>query len=428
VQVLENAHSTISASVVVRARGYDSTSVRYWQAGEPVQRTPAHTFSGDTIVEVPVLGLDTASTYFLETTVFLGDTIALATDTSQFATGSLPDWIPTLGTLGSDTTAGLLTISLPEGPVIIDNSGKVMWYRYFPNGALNSFQAHANGVYTVLGLNDTTNQFRVLNELGTQVGTLSCMGYETRFHDLLVLADGSAWIFCNKTRTVDLSALGGVDTARVTSTVLQHVSPDRQVLLEWDAYNHFAITDLPQSERLGPNVNFTHGNGIALDGDGNLLLSFRSLNELTKVDAVTGDVVWRFGGLANEFTMLNDPKGVFERQHGLRVSGPGQVQILDNGNAAPSRFVRYQVNGATRTALMTVQFIDDPGTYTSIGGATQYYPNGHAVVTFGRAGRVVELDEVGNRAWEVTGLDGAYVFRVQRIPSLYPQQWEAPLH
>ena len=419
VEAQANPHNTISARAVVNALLYDSAFVRYWKAGETPRRSPAYAFDGSTTLTVPVLGLDTTTTYLIETNLILGDSVIAAVDTSEFTSGGLPAWIPTAAAQGSDTTPGFLTLSYPDGPVIVDNAGTVVWYRYFPNGVLNSFQAHANGRYTVLGLDDTTNAFRVLDELGDEVDTLRCIGYGTRFHDLLVLADGSAWMLCDETQTMDLSAFGGVDTAQVTATVVQHVDEDGQVLFEWHAFDHFDITDMPAADRTGAAVNFTHGNGVALDRDGHLLLSFRSLSEITKVDATTGDVMWRFGGLRNEFALLNDPKGSFERQHGLRPAGPGQIQFLDNGVQAPSRLVRYLMNPTARAALLTMQFIDAPTTFTFVGGTTQYHANGHATVAFGRAGRVVEADEAGNRAWELTGIEGLYVFRAQRIESLY---------
>ncbi len=122
---------------------------------------------------------------------------------------------------------------------------------------------------------------------------------------------------------MDLTAVGGQAAAAVTATVVQHLSATGAVLWEWNAFDHFAITDLALSERTGPAVNFTHGNGLGFDSDSNLILGFRSLDEVTKVDRVTGAVIWRFGGLANEFTILGDPKGSFQRQHGVRWAGPG---------------------------------------------------------------------------------------------------------
>ncbi|MDH3459063.1 MAG: aryl-sulfate sulfotransferase [Gemmatimonadota bacterium] len=421
--ILPNPHNTISAVAEVRAALWDSAFVRFWKDGQLPVRTPSYAFGQDTVVRVPILGLDTSATYTVELNLVLGDTLVVAADTGTFTSGTLPAWIPRAVAVGSDTTPGYLALSYPDGPVIVDNTGRVVWYRSSPNGVLNSFQAHANGQYTALALDDSTDGFLLLDELGNAIGALECRGYGTRFHDLLVLADGSAWLLCDDTRTMDLSALGGVDTASVTGTVVQHLSPAGTVLFEWNVFDHFDITDLPVGERIGPNVNFTHGNGIARDGDGNLLLSFRSLNEITKVDAATGDVLWRLGGLRNEFTFVNDPKGSFERQHGLRPTSPGQIQVLDNGTSAPSRYVRYLVNPTTRTVMMVVQFIDAPSTFTAVGGSTQYSSNGHALISFGRAGRVVEVNEAGNRAWELTGIDGMYVFRAQRIPSLYAAEW-----
>jgi hypothetical protein len=179
------------------------------------------------------------------------------------------------------------------------------------------------------------------------------------------------------------------------------------------------ITDIPPSARTSARVNLTHGNAITMDHTGNLLLSLRSLDQVMNIDVETGDVLWRLGGTRNEFTFVNDSKGTFEGQHGIRVVAPGIIQLLDNGDVAPSRMVRYHINPVAHTALTLHEFIDAPTTFTAVGGGTDAYPNGHGGVTFGVAGRVVEVDEVGNRAWELTGIDSAYVFRIQRISSLY---------
>ena len=418
-QVETIPENVLAAAVDVRAAGYDSAHVEYALGAAPIVRTPSLGFAGDTIVRVPVLGLDTATTYDLRVVLTRAGVADSVVDTLAFSSGSLPAWIPAIGSLGTSGEAGYLALSLPDGAVTVDNAGKVVWYHHSPNGVLNSFQAHPNGSYTLLGTGAAETQFRVLNALGEQTGTLQCVGRPTRFHDLLVAEGGDAWILCDENRTMDLSALGGVAAAVVTGTVVQHLSAGGELLWEWNAFDHFAITDLPLVDRTGPNVNFTHGNGVGFDVDGNLILGFRSLSEVTKVNVATGAIMWRLGGLQNQFTFVNDPKGFFEHQHGVRPAGPGQIQMLDNGLAAPSRMARYLINPAAHTALMEWQFIDAPTTWTLVGGSTQYHPDGHATVSFGRAGRVIEVDQAGNRLWELTGLDGMYIFRVQRLGSLY---------
>ena len=70
-------------------------------------------------------------------------------------------------------------------------------------------------------------------------------------------------------------------------------------------------------------INWTHGNALDLARDGNLLLSFRNLSEVAKVNTVTGAVMWRMGGAHNEFTFENMTVPPFARQHGVRATGDG---------------------------------------------------------------------------------------------------------
>ena len=423
--VVQNPANALAGILTVRAAGFDSAAARYWTGTSPAERTPAYRFGPDSLARVPILGLGESATYQIETVVYEGG-VALAADTSTLQSGQLPSWIPAMGTIGVDTTPGFLTLSLPDGGVIVDNTGRVVWYAHMPAGVLNSFQAHANGTYT---LRDTPGVIHVLNVLGEELGTLDCVGYPIRTHDVMILQDGSRWVMCDDNRIMDLTGVGGRADASVTATVVQHISADGALLFEWNAFDHFALTDLPLADRAGDAVNFTHGNAIELDVDGNVLVSFRSLNEITKIDVGTGDVIWRFGGLASQFTVVNDPKGGFEHQHGVRLAGPSQLQVLDNGVNPPSRLLRYLINPVSKSALLVLEFVDAPATHSPVGGATDYYPDGHGVVSFGRAGRVVEVDAAGNRAWELTGLDGVYVFRAERISSLYhPATLARPQH
>jgi hypothetical protein len=414
-----NPQSILAAAVRVRASGFNGARVRAFAEGDTLAASPVFGFEGDSVARVPVLGLLPGRDYALE--VLLQDGAGeAAVDTVAFTTGALPAWIPPMTTTG-DGAPGLVALSFPDGAVIIDNAGGVRWYRHSPNGNLNSFQAHSNGTYTILDVADAGNpRFRVLDLEGTEIGTLACLGWKTRFHDVLVLADGTAWLLCDDSRTMDLSGLGGMADALVTATVVQRRRLDGTVDFEWNAFDHFAITDLPQADRVGAGVNFTHGNAIALDAAGDLVLSFRSLNEVTGVAVPSGDVLWRLGGLAGQFTFANDPKSGFQRQHGVRVAGPSVIQMLDNGDAAPSRMARYLVNPEGGIATLIWAFVDAPEIYTMIGGSSQAIgATGGGLVSFGTEGRVVETDAAGNRRWEVHGTEGTYVFRAERIGTLY---------
>lgn len=417
--------NVLSAEVTVRAAGWDSVALAYWTDGEPTRVSPSFPFGPDSAAAAPLLGLLPDRTYRVE--VRLLDPGQTAVDTLELSTGTLPDWLPEAVPAGSDTSPGYLVLSIPEGPVIVDNSGRVVWYREDVDPVLVNFQAHENGEYTVYGSDDATRFYRVLDDLGREVRSVACQGYDTRFHEMRILADGSALLLCDDFRPADLSPWGGSAEGIVNWTVIQRLRPDGSLAWEWNSADHFAIGDTRLDDLTGVTaLNLTHGNAVEVDADGDLLASFRELGEITKIDAETGAVIWRWGGRRNELTMLDDPKGSFERQHGLRVVEPGVVQFLDNSDVAPSRLVRYRIDETARTARLLWAYVDGPTVHTLVGGSTQVYPDGGALVSFGRAGRVVEVDETGAKRWELTGIDGAYVFRAQRIPSLYAAERTRP--
>src|SRR2546430_8265909 len=110
---------------------------------------------------------------------------------------------------------------------------------------------------------------------------------------------------------MDLPPFAGVAAAQGTGTVVQHGGAEEAVLFQWSPFDHFEITDLDPAALTGANVNWTNGNATDIDGDGNLTVSFRSLDEITKIDGGTGAVIWRMGGRRNEFTFLDTPSPAF---------------------------------------------------------------------------------------------------------------------
>jgi hypothetical protein len=222
---------------------------------------------------------------------------------------------------------------------------------------------------------------------------------------------------CDETRVVDLSALGGVPLAQVTGTVVQHLDAEGGLLFEWSPFDHFEMTDLAPEALAAERVNWTHGNALDLDADGNLLVSFRSLGEITRIDTRTGAVLWRMGGRRNQITLADgDPP--FLGQHGVRAV-PGGLVLLDNlGEADGTRAERYEVDEAHRTARVAGWYRPAVPTVAELGGAIQELPDGHMLVAFGSGAAVQEYDREGQVVWQIEG-DPGYVYRAQRIRSLY---------
>ncbi len=427
--VAANPTNVLSAIVTVRAQLADSVAVRYGVTGAALDsETPPVTLAGD-VSELAVLGLLPSVQYTLQVVAYGADRSVEGAELA-FGTGALPADLPQYTTSGPDPSPGFIAFSASMYGLVIDNTGRVVWYYRFPNnGPGLNFQPQPNGRYVARPTTpDPTDRdpWVEIDPLGRVTRSFGCVGgLVPRFHDLLGEPDGAYWVMCDETRPMDLSGLGGVANAQVTGTVVQHVSATGALLFQWSPFDHFAITDLDAADRTGASVNWTHGNSLDLDSDGNLVVSFRSLSEITGIDTRTGGggVLWRMGGLRNEFSfegwLTPAGGGGFARQHGVRVTGPGRLLLLDNlGDPAASRAERYEYYAAGRTARIVGSYGSSPAVVALLGGTTQPLPGDRTLVAFGNGGRVEEYDAFGNVVWRIEGNSG-YVFRASRIRSLY---------
>ena len=421
VSVTNPPQNVLSALVAVRVEGAESVAVRYGAAGAPLDSiTPAVAFGEGDIV-MPVFSLLPATTYELRVTAY-GKDGGVESDPLPLTTGALPEDLPAFRAGGPSPAPGYVLFASGVYGLIIDNTGRVVWYVRFADGPSLNFQAQPNGRYVARPATPAQADklpVREYDRFGNVSRTLGCTrGLRPRFHDLIVEPDGGYWIMCDEARTMDLSAIGGLPAAQVVGTIIQHLGPGGALLFEWSPFDHFEVTDLDEASRTGASVNWTHGNAIDLDRDGNLLVSFRSLSEITKIDTRTGAVIWRMGGLRSQFS-FEGPAPPFRSQHGVRVTAAGELVLLDNlGEPESSRAERYTVDAAGHTLRLSGVYAPAGATRATLGGSTQLLADGHTLVAFGDGAAVIEYDASGAIAWQIEG-DPGYVFRAQRIQSLY---------
>lgn len=418
-EVIPNPHNVLSAVVTIEALEADTVRVRFGVAAID-SATPAFPVKKGTAA-VPLLGLLPSEEYTLRVEAWNGCGASFGPDLS-LATGPLPADLPRYRAGGPAPSPGYVVFGAGSYGLVIDNTGRVVWYRRFEGGPGLNFQAQPNGRYAARpgGAADALAPWAEVDRLGNLTRTLSCArGLSPRFHDLIALPDGSWWTMCDETRVMNLSTKGGVADARVTGTVIQHLGRSGEILFEWNAFDHFAIEDLDPADRNGATVNWTHGNAIDLDTDGNLLASFRSLNEITRIDTRTGAVRWRMGGRANQFDFGGASMPPYFRQHGVRSTAAGRLMLLDNlGQPGGSRAEGYEYDETSRTVRQMGAYGEGAGVTALAGGTTQSLPEGRLLVSFGNGGAVEEYDASGNVVWRIDAPTG-YVFRAQRIRSLY---------
>lgn len=131
------------------------------------------------------------------------------------------------------------------------------------------------------------------------------------------------------------------------------------------------------------------------------------MDEITKIDRDTGDIIWRFGvnSLNNMFTFTNDSIG-FSHQHDCRWIENGNLTLYDNGNLHSPSFsqsVEYSVDEGNLTATLVWNYINDQVIYGSAMGSSDRLPGGNTLICWGNTNpiHISEVTYSKNKALEM---------------------------
>ncbi|MFO7169503.1 MAG: arylsulfotransferase family protein [Chloroflexota bacterium] len=338
---------------------------------------------------------------------------------------------PAQGTAEGFLFIATYNIPLPRYLLILRDTGEPVYVKPIEGGlTLGDFKAHTVGgrrllSYHVGGFNPidgNTSAFTVLDERYQVVDVWTPgNGYRADIHDFLLLDNGNAIMLIYHPTPFDLSPYGGPADGAVVDVIVQELDPARNVIFEWHSLDHIPLTDTYTSldQEL---VDYFHANAIEVDSDGNLLVSARNTSEIIKIDRSTGEVLWRLGGKANQFTFTNDDGFIF--QHDIRRQPGGTITLFDNGteldngnlHARPySRAVEYELDEVNKTITRVWEYRNTPDTFGRATGNVQRLPNGNTLIGWGTASLVTEVLPDGTKAFEME-LGSAFSYRVFRFP------------
>ncbi len=265
--------------------------------------------------------------------------------------------------------------------LILDNIGEPVFYRAMQPGRPSmDFKKQPNGLLT---FGEWAGIFYGIDSSYNIVKTYQAKnGYRTDIHDLQILPDDHVLIMIYDIQEMDMTAYGGLPNAQVTGLVIQEQDSDGNVVFQWRSWDHFefeeSAVDLTRA-----NIDYVHGNSFELDSDGNLIISSRGMDEVTKIDRQTGEIIWRLGGKANQFTFVNDPEPFFS-QHDARRLDNGNITIFDN-HAGPgstyARAVEYKLDVPNMTATLVWEYRS--GAMSQAMGNVQRLPNGNTMIGWG---------------------------------------------
>ncbi|MCD4772666.1 MAG: aryl-sulfate sulfotransferase [Bacteroidales bacterium] len=276
---------------------------------------------------------------------------------------------------------------------IFDKYGTPIYYQRTSANHMN-FYVLPNGLLTYSSnsqLNPENEKYYLMDSSYVVIDSVETgNGYIVDFHDMRQMSNGHYLMMSYDPQVVNMSLIvpGGQQNAIVTGLIIQEVDLDQNVYFQWRSWDHFEITDATYDINLTANkIDYVHGNALEFDLDSNILLSSRNMDEITKIDYPTGEIIWRFGRNCenNQFVINNDPYG-FSHQHDIRVLENGNYTLFDNGNLHSPPFsqaMEYNVNENTMQVDLVWSYRYTPDIFAHATGSFRVQENGKRLIGWG---------------------------------------------
>ena len=298
--------------------------------------------------------------------------------TREFEINTLNTHLPPIAVTGASQTPGDFFVSFINTRSIVktDNEGKILFYRNEDSEdtqyGLWDFKAHQIDGKTYYSYHSTDshpeNTFvftghnpgeRVILDANyREVARLTAVATQKNAGDTAL--DGHEFLMLGEEHYIVMSYLqveadnipdqniytgepiDHADKAVLVAAYIQEIDHG-EVKFEWLSTEHpelYSMTVTEQSDTANQFTNtdpdtyidYVHLNAIAIDDDGNLVLSCRHLNSMIKVDRVggTGNLIWALSGHGDVFGLTDnqDTSG----QHFLRYHGNGYFSAFNNNN------------------------------------------------------------------------------------------------
>lgn len=285
---------------------------------------------------------------------------------------------------------GLKNSNYPSYHLILDSLGNLVYYRAFPPRVpTGDFKIQPNGLMSFFKL----NKFFLIDSTFTVKDSVywkNNLQYDG--HDLQLTRNGHFLLLGIEELPADLSQYkvfrnsAGSASATVRYGVIQEQDQNKQVVFEWHSKAHYNLADMDTMYLNNPDkVDIPHFNSVEADRDGNYIVSCRNFNEITKVSAKDGQVMWRLGGKNNQFRFRND-NNPFKAQHSVRRINNGNLLLYDNGYPKPlhpSSAREYELDEEHLTAKLVWSYINDKKSYSTGIGNVRRLSNSNSLINYG---------------------------------------------
>jgi hypothetical protein len=309
--------------------------------------------------------------------------------------------------------------------MIFENDGTPYFYRRVESSAW-LFTRQANNTLSHWAWH-LDQSFLVLDTNFNVTETLNCSPlYSLDNHEFQLLGNGHYFFIAHEPQIIDMSEFveGGDPNATVYGKHVVEFDSNDNIIFIWRSWDHFNILDAIHEDLTASTIDYVHMNAIAIDYDNNILISSRNLSEITKIDRYTGEIIWRLGGVNDDFTWSNDEYGI-SYQHDIRPvpNKPNYYTLFDNGNYHESRFSRaieLQIDTLSMTVTKVWEYRHSPDRYAGGMGNVQRLLNGNTLINWALniLPKATEVTENGEIVYEMNFEESDNCYQTHRF------EWE----
>ena len=263
----------------------------------------------------------------------------------------------------------------PTGAVLLDTAGRVLWF--WPDdetiGHVTTASLAPDRRSVIFGKwvddePDTGNRKGELVRVGIDGTIISRLPTLGMHHDLVERPDGKIAYLGTRAWAAD------GDPTPWRSDLLMEFSSDEGERVVWDATSLFPFdpaSSTPTEEQLTTR-DWTHANAIEYVPEQRAyLVSMRWQSSVVKIDEVSGDVLWVFGGARSDFTLLEGRPTT--DQHGIFFAAEPPARLRQRsglGDGLPGSGVPAGRVGHDRPADMGIPALPRPSSSTSSATST----------------------------------------------------------
>lgn len=179
---------------------------------------------------------------------------------------------------------------------------------------------------------------------------------------------------------------------RIQADTVVELTTDGRTVWEWRSWEHLDPAKDVITAIQDPRSDWTWANAVIELPDGNLLVSFRNISTVVKIERQTGEILWKLGAPP------------LSGQHAPTPLPDGHVLIFDNGPHRLDESLPFsrviEVNPATNEIVWKYQEANPTNFYSPRLSSAQCLPNGNTLINEGVYGRFFEVTSEGEVVWE----------------------------